>query len=171
MTNKKEIPLTELMNNMDLVPARKKAIKKVEMKKRKSNGNSADDVLINDSERMLKYIPEKYKKINSMKDARKAVRKIGFANDDMEILKDNLIPETTKHAKEVAARNYYRAAKKQKDVVDTYFWGKNRYAKLIKFNHYITGKPIEYWRGYNLTKGSQTRIPDRVKSMLKNMVK
>lgn len=150
--------LKDLMKNKSLISGRKKIVQKKERAKRKSSGNSADDVLLNEAERMFSYVADDFKKlIVSVRTAYIfGIKKIGSKNDYAGILKKNLIPETTDYARRKASQEFFKL-NHNKNIVD--FWSKNRYQRLISYER--NGKIISYYRGYDMRSGKIVKIPKR----------
>lgn len=154
--------LTDLMKNTSAIVKRATSTRSAERKQRKSSGNSADDVLINETERMSKYISdEERQKINSVRDAeRHGIMKIGTKNDPADILQKMLLPETTDEARRQGAINLFRLI--HSDNIK--FWSKNRYARVIRY--FRKGKEIKYLMGLDARTGQRVKIPARTKKQL-----
>lgn len=156
--------LSEMLENTELIQPRKKEVFKKEIILRGSSGNSADDVLINESVRMANYISTENKnKIVSVRTAYQyGVNKIGTTGDYAGILKSQLIPQTSERAKRIASENFFRLFHNKEKVK---FWAKNRYAKQISYLR--NGKEISYFMGLNLKTGKRISIPKNIRRGLK----
>lgn len=154
--------LNEFVKNPKLIQPRKSKVHKVERKKRKSSGNSADDVLINESDRMTQYVSEenKQKIINVRTAYHYGVKKIGSRGDHAGILKKNLMPETSERARRIASQNFFR--KYHSDTIK--FYTKNHYARKISYLR--NGKTISYFMGLDVRTGKRISIPSRIKNKL-----
>lgn len=118
---------------------------------------SADDVLLYESERMEKYIPIHYlHRINTLKDALKAVSKIGELGDVHGILKNNLIPETSPKAKKFAALEYL------KKYGSKNFYSKYRWSKEISYTT-KKGIKVSYIACGDIRTGKRVKTPKRFK--------
>jgi len=156
--------LTNFLNHPDLIPSKVQEVKRRSEKKGNKIGNSADDVLINETERMTYYISDvdKNKIVDFQTALRFGVNKIGSANDSAMILKNNLMPETSKYARRISAiylMNKYASANKK--VV---FYSKNRYYKKISYMR--KGKLISYYGGFDVRTNKRVKINKRLKYKL-----
>lgn len=137
--------------------------------KKGADANSADSVLYNELDRMEKYISENNKKkIKNLKTALLyGVEEIGSDNDPAGILKDNLIPETSRLARLEAAKQLFKkyADNNKEEEQKITFYSKYRYYKKISYTR--KGKTISYSAGYDARTGRRVKINKRLKNNLR----